>query len=102
MYICCRCDAPFDTPDTERCGGGDLGEERNVCPVCGSDDIEEAKHCPVCGNDVSSDAYEPFVEACKKCMKLIVKKGFTALKGNLTEAENALFMDYFDIPITEK
>lgn len=50
MYVCFRCRARFDAPDTIRrrenldgeCGWWDYDQE--ICPACGDEEIEEDEH----------------------------------------------------------
>lgn len=66
MWMCDRCKATFDEPDTLLNGGGDWGEHVSVCPECGHDSICECGICVSCGAPVPDESGECVCENCIK------------------------------------
>lgn len=64
MWMCEKCKAVFDEPDTLYNGGGDWGEHWFVCPECGYESIAECGICVSCGAPVPDESGECVCENC--------------------------------------
>lgn len=67
MYICNKCEAVFETPDTYKehhpYGMTSATEIFAVCPHCGDTDFDEAKRCEHCGEFVA-ELHEGLCDVC--------------------------------------
>lgn len=66
-WICKTCGEIFDECDAREVVDGLLGENYNVCPSCGSEEIEPAAVCALCGDDVARSELEE--DLCPRCAR---------------------------------
>lgn len=97
MYKCDTCGAHFNEPKRVKNGGGDIGEDWNVCPECWSDDFDELRRCASCGSDMADGEMCVHVDVCVDCMRTIAGNARRALQSALTAEDYKIFSEYYEL-----
>lgn len=93
-YRCADCGAEFDTPYLSRHGGGDTGEDWNVCPLCRSDNYDDLYECEACGRRDTSDYNLITFGRCDACV-IGATKEYNALIDALSDQSREILEAVF-------